>query len=46
MELKMFYKIKKDNWYNNFSLKATWSSESENGVHDDDDEDDNDTAEK
>lgn len=43
---KMFYKIKKDNWYNNFSLKATWSSESENGVHDDDDEDDNDTAEK
>lgn len=41
----MFYKIKKDNWYNNFSLKATWS-ESENGVHDDDDEDDNDTAEK
>lgn len=27
---KMLYKIKKDNWYNNPSLRATWSSESEN----------------
>lgn len=42
----MFYKIKKDNWYNNPSLRATWSSESENGAHENDDEDDNDKAEK
>lgn len=37
---KMLYKIKKDNRYNNSSLRATWSSESENGVQEDDDDDD------
>lgn len=42
----MLYKIKKDNWYNNPSLRATWSSESENGVQDDEEEEDDDKAEE
>lgn len=27
----MFYKIKKDNWYNNFLFRVIWLLESENG---------------
>lgn len=42
----MLYKIKKDNWYNNPSLRATWSSESENGVQEDDDDEDDDKVEE